>query len=67
MSVAIQNALNNLNSALDKLDAAAGESMQKKWETQKIDGPQAPNVNTTLFASKLDSTIAKVEKLLQES
>lgn len=76
MSVAIKNALANLDQAVDKIEISLAKR-QSRAKTLQPDlftapaKPQAPgtvvNFDRSALAKKLDMTIAKVEQLLGEA
>ena len=76
MSVAIKNALANLDQAIDKMEGSLAKH-QKNLKTVQPDlfgaaaKPQASgivlNFDRSALAKKLDMTIAKVEQLLGEA
>ena len=75
MSAAIRNALVNLNRKLEKLESAVDVASKKKKSGQddlftQIAGSKEPSnanvVDAKQIASRLDSAIGKVERLLKE-
>lgn len=67
----IRNALANLNTMVDKLEADVAEQESRAHEQQELFDKTAANgngsgIDPALLAQKLDVTIEQVEQLLRE-